>query len=57
MRYFLQNTYLFTAIFCCIDSPLSIHLSEVKSMELVMFLMATYYFNIVMLLKLIFVMK
>ena len=32
MMYFLENTYLlFTAIFCCFDSPFSIHLSEVKA--------------------------
>lgn len=57
MMYFLENTYLFTTIFCCFDSPFSIHLTEVKSMELIMFLIATYYFNIVMLLMLIFAMK
>lgn len=52
MRYFLQNPYLFfNTLFCCFDSPLPIQSKEVKSMELIMFLVVTYYFNIGMLLK------
>ena len=52
MEYFLQVAYSFFTTITCFDSPLSIHLNGVKSMEILMVLIATYYFNIIVLLML-----
>lgn len=43
MEYFLQVAYSFFTTITCFDSPLSIHLNGVKSMEILMFLIATYH--------------
>lgn len=49
------NSYLFFSAFMfgCFDSPLPSYSKEVKSMLIIMFLVATYFFNILVFLKIL----
>ena len=53
MCYFFKNAYLFVTAFRCSDSPLLTPLIEVKIVEIIMFLVAAYIFNIFLLLKML----
>ena len=53
MCYFFKNAYLFVIAFHCFDSPLLNPLTEVKIVEIIMFLVAAYIFNIFWILKML----
>ena len=53
MCYFFKNAYLFVTAFRCSDSPLPNYTKGVKIVEIIMFLVATYIFNIFWLLKML----